>query len=216
MINAALATQRNILNAAAAVNSTVITIATGAAASVSSGFYASPLIPVIPGSTYTIAAAANGMSSQYGIAFYDANGIYVSAGPGAPYAAGMTFTVPAAACQIRVSLTAANLLTQMITLGTVAPTGFVTFAPGESTASSALGDKVGFWGDSITAQWGQYWQPTILARLGIYNASRTHAAAEISRMPLNTMAAPRQAPTPARISMAARIRARQVILLRRT
>jgi hypothetical protein len=94
--------------------------------SASSGYYASDYIRVIPGSTF---ATLNPLTANAigGFAFYDGGKNYIS-GSTTSVAAGGTFTVPANAAFMRLTIAASYLASTMVIYGATAPTAFADFA----------------------------------------------------------------------------------------
>lgn len=105
------------------------------------GYSASDYIRIIPGSTF---ATLNPIFANPtgGFAFYDGTKTYIS-GSSTAVAAGGTFTVPANAAYMRLTIQSSYLASTMVIYGSTAPTTFVDFALLDSyTLRGAFEDRL--------------------------------------------------------------------------
>jgi hypothetical protein len=138
--------------------------------SLGSAFMVSGFIPVLPGVTYNLRQPFAAGNPQYGVVWYNASRVAISATP-LPYPSPQNFTAPAGAAFVRFSDQVANAPTQMWTIGNTAPSSYVPFAQlprviTQAMVSALNGQAIGVWGDSISSIFSQQWQNVVLARTG--------------------------------------------------
>ena len=164
IVNSSLPQGRNLFDKAAASASTLLRSTDGGTESAGSGYYASALIAVLVGATYTMATSLTG-GSPYGLAWYDAQFNFLS-GVASSFTAGEQFTAPANAAYARFSGDATQIAAQMFVKGTTLPSLYLPFQQPQGT-TPVTGDGVWFVGDSYTAAFNNIWQNEFLLRTGM-------------------------------------------------
>jgi hypothetical protein len=124
---------RNLFNTNAAVASTCLS--GNGVSYTQSGYHISAYIPVQPSLTYRLDKAMGGNSSLK-TAFYDQSLGFVAYGPDLSQPAGTTFTAPAGGYFYRLCEADSVQATQMMTIGTTAPSQYIPFDPVATTVAT--------------------------------------------------------------------------------
>lgn len=129
-----------------------------------SGFVVSDYMPVAGYSSIVLSTAVPN-AGGYAPIWYNIDQNVLSVAATMP--AGTPIAVPAGAAYLRIGIRSSSAATMMVVVGSTLPSEYVPFYPaGELASSSDQGMKIGFLGDSITAQYNQ-WQPVLLNRTGL-------------------------------------------------
>lgn len=101
------------------------------------GFFASGFIPATSGAALKVYPASSGLSSPYGLAWYDKDFNFLS-GTAAPYTNGQSFTAPSGAVYARVCASNASLTTFMVLPAAITATVVANHTPASQGDFAAL------------------------------------------------------------------------------